>query len=593
MTEFSTTIDEFLGEYFAIEPLAATDAGNHDHDHRWPDLTETGRVGRLAFADRWLARFGGFGDEALSLDERADRDVIVGQLEALRFHEAELRTTAWDPLEWVELMGVGLFLLLAREFAPRAVRLASFAGRLDGLASVVDAAEAALVGLPEVPVSKLHAEAALSQLGGIAELVDEALGDAEQAAPDDPATAELLPFLRTSAASARAAVDRFERHVRQIVLPSSSGEGRLGAERFAGKLRHTLQVPELTPERLLERAESEAVAVRAEMVRLARELWPAWCPDEEMPDDEQRLVRGVLDRIATEHPAADEMLDACREELARIEAFCRDRQLIGLPAEPLELRWTPTFLAAFGGASLWSPGPLDRHLKAYFLVTPIPPDWSEEQTESWLREMNDRQIRVLTIHEAVPGHYLQGVYANRNPSLVRTIFGSGVFAEGWAVYVTQIMIDAGYGADDPALMIGHWKFYLRAVLNVILDVRVHTRDMTEDEAIGLLVGDGFQEESEARNKYRRARLTSTQLSTYFVGSAGLWDLDAEVRRRAGAGVERAEAAERGGEATAPGLPGGPDDPPGWERRAYLETVISHGTPPLPVLRRLVLGDGPA
>ena len=589
MTDLASAVEEFLGEYFAIDPLAATDAGNHDHDHRWPDLTETGRLARLAFADRWIARLGGLEPAELDAGERADRDVILGQLEALRFHESELRSSAWDPLEWVELMGIGLFLLLAREFAPRAVRMASFAARLDGLARVVGAAEAELAGLPGVPVSRLHAEAALSQLGGVTELIDEALEDAEQAAPDDRATADLLPLLRTSGAAGRAAIDRFEHHLREVVVPASSGDGRLGQERFAAKLRHTLQIPELTPERLLERAEREAAAVRAEMVRLARTLWPAWCPTEELPDDEQRLVRRVLDQIAAEHPAVDEMLEACRSELDRIEAFCRAQAIIGLPDEPLELRWTPTFLAAFGGASLWSPGPLDRHLKAYFLVTPIPPDWSAEQAESWLREMNDRQIRLLTIHEAVPGHYLQGVHANRNPSVVRTILGSGVFAEGWAVYVTQVMMDAGYGADDPALMINHWKFYLRAVLNALLDVRVHTAALTEEDAIALLVESGFQEETEARNKFRRARLTSTQLSTYFVGSAGLWDLDVEVRRRA-AGTADSDRSAGAAAASDAALPGRPNDPPGFDRRAHLEAVIAHGTPPLPILRRLVLGD---
>ena len=159
-----------------------------------------------------------------------------------------------------------------------------------------------------------------------------------------------------------------------------------------------------------------------------------------------------------------------------------------------------------------SPGPLDKGQKAFFSITPIPDDWTAEQAESYLREDNDRMLRLLTIHEAVPGHYLQGVYANRCPSIARTIFGSGVFAEGWAVYVTQVMIDVGYGADDPALLLTHWKFYLRAVTNAIIDVGIHTAGMTEDEAVSLMVDGGFQEEAEARAKYDRARLSSTQLS---------------------------------------------------------------------------------
>ena len=177
------------------------------------------------------------------------------------------------------------------------------------------------------------------------------------------------------------------------------------------------------------------------MVRLATELWPTWRPDEAVPDDEQALVRGVLDAIAAQHPDADDLLDFCRAENARIEAFCRERDLIGLAEEPLVIRWTPVFLRSFGGAMLSSPGPLDKGQEAFFAITPMPEDWSEEQRESNLREDNDRMLRVLTIHEAVPGHYLQGVYANRCPSIVRAIFSSGLFAEGWAVYVTQVMMD--------------------------------------------------------------------------------------------------------------------------------------------------------
>ena len=142
-------------------------------------------------------------------------------------------------------------------------------------------------------------------------------------------------------------------------------------------------------------------------------------------------------------------------------------------------------------------------------------------------------LRLLTIHEAVPGHYLQGVYANRCPSLVRSIFWSGLFAEGWAVYVTQVMMDVGYGADDPALLLTHWKFYLRCITNAIIDARIHTAGMTEDEAVALMVDGGFQEEAEARAKYDRARLSSTQLSTYFAGSMEMWDIELEARRRGG------------------------------------------------------------
>jgi hypothetical protein len=319
------------------------------------------------------------------------------------------------------------------------------------------------------------------------------------------------------------------------------------------------------------------------MIRLARDLWPSWCLDRPIPDDESAMVRAVLDAIAVEHQQAGDLLDFCRTEHARIEAFCRDQDLIGVAAEPLDIRWTPIFLRSTGGAMLISPGPLDRGLASFFAITPMPDVWSPEQRESYLREDNDRMLRLLTIHEATPGHYLQGVYANRSPSLVRAVFASGLFAEGWAVYVTQVMMDAGYAAEDPAVMLTHWKFYLRSITNAIIDARIQTMGMTEDEAVSLMVEGGFQEEAEARAKVDRARLSSTQLSTYFAGSTEMWAIELEARRRSAA----ATGADPASIVAPRGIPGGFGPTPGFRYRDHLEAVISHGSPPTSLLRRIL------
>jgi uncharacterized protein (DUF885 family) len=580
VTAFSARVDAFLAEFFALNPVVATAIGEHAHDGRWPDLSPAGRAAFLEFVDRWQAEFEAF--EALTTDEAIDRDLLLSELAEARFSETELRELAWNPLDWIYLVGGGLFPLIAREFAPLPARLGSVAERLDGIDTLVDAAMVELVGHAGRPVARLHAEKALEALPGVIELADEAIAAGEE----DPSAADLLPGLRAAAVRARSAMARFEVHLRDVVLPASEGEGRLGSGLFAAKMRHTMRSYELTPERIRERAQREFDAVRSEMVRIATDLWPAWCPGRDLPADEGALVRGVLDAIAADHPPAEELLDFCRTELERIEAFCRERELIGLADEPLDIRWTPKFLRSFGGAMLDSPGPLDRAEKAFFAITPIPEDWPPERKESYLREDNARMLRLLTIHEAVPGHYLQGVYANRSSSLVRAIFGSGVFAEGWAVYVTQVMMDQGYGADDPALLLNHWKFYLRATTNAIIDARIHTAGMTEDEAVGLMVEGGFQEEAEARAKYDRARLTSTQLSTYFVGSMEFWDIEREVRRRAAA----ASGDPRGASAVPePRVVGGFGETPGFSYRPHLEALISHGAPPTSLLRRILLG----
>jgi uncharacterized protein (DUF885 family) len=198
-------------------------------------------------------------------------------------------------------------------------------------------------------------------------------------------------------------------------------------------------------------------------------------------------------------------------------------------------------------------------------------------------------LTIVTLHETIPGHYLQLWYANRYGTVARAVFGSGVFAEGWAVYVTQVMMDLGYAGDDMGLLLSHWKMYLRAAINAILDVRVHAGvggAIDEGEALRLMMEDGFQEEHEARAKWDRARLSSTQLSTYFVGSTEMWDIEVEARRRA--------ARAAGGEDAVPRarVVGGLGETPGFSYREHLRAVLSHGSPPIPILRRILFGAAP-
>ncbi len=587
MPAFADLVAAFADELFVLQPLHATGIGDHRYDDRWPDMSEDGRVARLAAWERWTDVFAGLDAATLTPDEQVDRDVVLGELASMRFAESELREEAWDPLAWVYLLGYGLHSLLARDFAPLARRLVSFAGRLEGIPTVIAQAQAVSGSHPTRPVSKLHAEVAVARIGGIVGLVAEGVAAAASAADaGDPEVAVLLPRLRAAAVGATAAIEGIGQHLRTVVVVETQGSPLLGPALFAAKLRHTLGDPSITPEIVLARAEAEFARVRAEMVRLARGAWSGYRPGEPEPADEGVLVRAVLDAIALRHPRPDELVDYCRAELARIEAFCLEHNVITLAEEPLEIAWTPEFMRSFGGAMLESPGPLDVGQKAFFSITPAREGWGPDDIESWLREMNDQQLRLLTIHEAVPGHYLQGVYSNRSASLARRIFFSGLFAEGWAVYVTQVMLDRGYGDGSVALWLSHWKYYLRAVVNAILDVRIHTTGMTSDEAIALMVEGGFQERSEAVAKDERARLSATQLSTYFLGSVGFWDIEDEARRRA------ADTSGAGRDAVpAPRVVGGYPRTPGFDERAHLEAVISHGSPPVPLLRRIILGEG--
>ena len=393
----------------------------------------------MALIDRWVAAFDGLPAGSLAGDEEIDREIVLGELAAMRFAETELRAGSWDPLSWVYLLGEGIHLLMAREFAPLGVRLASAAERIEGIPAVVAAARERLVGSPgrrsAASIPRLPSPSSRASASSAGRRLLPARAPARKGSRPRSGFAWSWPSRKPRPPSTASRPTFGE-----VVLPAARGEGRLGPDLFAAQLRHTLRV-DMSPDALEERARREYVAVRGEMVRLAQELWTVLRPGEPMPTDEGPLVRGALDTIAERHPAPEDLLEFCRAELARVEAFCRERDVVALAEEPLAIEWTPVFLRAFGGAMLSSPGPLDRGLRSYFYVTPTPDDWTPEQVESYLREDNDRMLVTLVIHEAVPGHYLQLAYANRSPSFVRAAMASGVFAEGWAVYVTQVLMD--------------------------------------------------------------------------------------------------------------------------------------------------------
>jgi len=579
-----------LARFAALHPVAATATGIHAHDGAWGAVGSAADAAVLGWVDQESARLKEIPMADLTRDDVADRDLALATLAAIRFERVEVRPTAWDPLNTVSTVGGGLFPLIARAFGSSEQRASDLVARLTSLPQFLDDSIDALVGVPAMSVSaddgaprvagsparsgtlqlparqvsRLHTETAIAQAAGIAELAEmgvEVYG----------------PSLRAAADVARAAADRFTERLRAEILPRSEGEGRYGADLYDRALRHTLFG---SHDRAAVRAaaEVEFTAVRERMISIACEIAPQWIGDEAavLTEKPHELVARVLHAIGGEHSKAADLLDRCREETARCQAFVKRTGLIDLPKEPLQITWTPRFLRAYGGAFLDSPGPLDKGETSFFYVTPPPDDATPEQVESMLREDNDRMLALLAIHEAIPGHYLQLAAANETKRPLRAAFGSGVFAEGWAVYVTQVMLDEGFGGGDKALELVHWKFYLRCIANALLDVGIHAEGRDEAWAMHLMVGETWQEESEAKAKYLRARLTATQLPTYFIGSVGCWELE-----------DRARAAVSGAHAQRAGLPGNRPATEGFSRPAHLRAMLQHGTPPIPLLERLI------
>jgi len=572
-TDFERALHKLLDDAFALEPVWATDIGFHAFDHRWPDFSEQGRQAELSMVRHHRARLATFDEADLAFTEQVDLAIVRDFLDGWEFSEGVLRQYAWDPLSYLSQAGSGLFSLLAREYASWAHRGWAFAGRVERLPEFLATAGETLVGTTAMPGSRIHTETAIAQLGGIMDLIEQGLAEAKDRAANGE-EAELVAALEAAIPAAQAAVDAFRATLENDVRQRATGNGRLGRDLYGQKLRFTLS-SDLTPEDLLARAEHSYDLVRGEMIRLAREMWPTWVADKPVPADESDVVKGVLDVIALDHPTQDQLLEWTRDEIKRIEAFCRERGIISLPSEPLQVIWTPLFMRPYGGAFLSPPGPLDKGQASYYFITPPDETKGPEAVESYLREDNFRAQRLTSIHEAIPGHYLQLNASNHSKSLARSVFWSGPFAEGWAVYVTQVMMDAGYGDADPALWLTHWKYYLRAVTNAIMDVRIQALDMTEDEAMALMISGGFQEQHEAQAKWLRAQLTSTQLVTYYLGSVEMWDLEIEARKRAARAAGAAESV-----VPEQRIAGGLGETPGFDQRRHLESVIAYGTPPI-------------
>ena len=544
---------------FRLSPVYATAMGEHRFDGEIDDLSAPGRKALLEFSQQTLADLDKLDAAALSRENQVDALILRNQIEFDIFGLQTLQDWAWDPQVYSQLAGGAIYSLMAREFAPIGERLASATARIEKLPQVFAQMRE---NLDPKRVPKGHAETVSKQHAGVLSLIDDML--LPQADVLDPPARQRLD---SAVAALRVAVAEQQKWIDEALVPNAAGDFRIGATLYDAKLRFALN-SELSRAQIGERAQAEIVRVRGQMYQIARGVL-AGKPDApalpETPDEaqQQSAIEAALELAYAERPARDQVVATVEATLAEATRFTREKDLVTLPDAPVKIILMPEFQRGVSVAYCDSPGPLDKGLATYYAVSPIPEDWTDTQVDSFLREYNTRMLHLLSIHEAMPGHYLEGAHSAKHPSMLRGVLRSGMFAEGWAVYAEEVMMEAGYLDNDPLFRLMRYKFYLRAVANAILDQGVHVDNWTREQAMDLMVRRTFQQEREAAGKWMRVQLTSAQLPTYFVGVQEHF----ETRRA----VE-----EREGDA--------------FKLKSYHDRVLSYGAPPVRFVRQLMLDE---
>lgn len=524
--KLATMFQSHLDQTFQLQPLNATMLGDHRFDDRLDDISPKARAAWLAL-DR--ARLASLTKEILpadlSPDGRIDFDTFKEDLIRNIWLAENTRPFEEDPRVYGGYITDSVYSLLTQSTLPKETNIKNAIARMTQIPRVVASARETLRHPPR-PILETAIKQNRGSIGFYEKGIFELVGETPQ-----------LPALRQAAGPVVAALKDYQKFLETDLLARATGDWRLGKERFARKLELEMAAG-LTAEQVLAAAEEEFVRVNREMYVISRQLWSRYFPKAVLPPDDAAgrhfTIAQVSQAVSQEHGEPAALLTDARATVEKIKTFIREHDILRLP-EPdrCQVLEMPEFKRGNSLAYLESALPLDPTGPSVYAISPPPSEWDATRVRSFLEEYNRHMLQILTIHEAYPGHYVQLEYSNRTPSLIRRVLGSGAFIEGWAVYTEQMMLDQGYGDGDLALRLNQLKFYLRAVANAILDYKMHSAAMTDEEALRFLTEGAFQSDGEARLKLIRAKQSSVQLSTYFVGRMAHYLMRQQVQRELG------------------------------------------------------------
>ena len=503
---FDSMSMQYLTALWRVDPEGGIYVGKFDQAANLTIPDAATRAKKLAFANEWLDKFGKLDTRQLSDRQRTDLALLVNKLEKDRWNLTTWREYEWNPALYN--VAQPLDLILNTEYAAKPQRLRTILKRLANVPAFYAAAQASIAN-----PTREHTQLAIAQAPGTIAV----LADLGKAAQESILTTQEKAIFAQRIANAGTAVlayvDFLDALDKNAARPRPFRAGKaLYEQKFALEIQSSS-----TAEQTFRKALATREELLARMDTISDELWPRYMAGVAKPRERFQKIGMMINKLSERHVSRENFLPEIRRQIPALHKFVLEKNLLTLDADkPLEVRETPMYQRGVAGASIDAPGPYRPKDKTYYNVTPLD-GLSPEQAESSLREYNEWILQILNIHEAIPGHYAQLVYANRSPSLVKSLFGNGAMVEGWAVYGERMMLENGYGDNAPEMWLMYSKWNLRSVTNTLLDYSVHVLGMQQPEAIDLLVRQAFQTRQEADEKWRRVTLTSVQLTSYYSG----------------------------------------------------------------------------
>ena len=519
--KFDQYKDAFVQELWKMSPEWASSQGFHNYDSILLIPTDENDRIQMKFAESQLDSLKKYPLSQLSDNNKTDVQMLENLMNSFLFSINEMKSGTWNPSQYNVC---GAFAeILNGNYDTLENRLRDFDLKMKNVPAYYEAAQRNLKN-PTVE----HTQLAIAQnLGGLSVFKNDLKVALDKSNWSDEQKKNTLD----KAATAIQAIQGYADFLQKMKNPEPRSF-RLGKELYNKKFDLDIQSG-YSAEDIYQKALNEKKVLHDKMFTLADKLWSKYLPKTDKPTDKLDLIRQVIDKISLQHTTPEKFQSEIEKQIPELTAYVKEKDLLYIdPSKPLVVRKEPDYMAGVAGASISAPGPYDKNANTYYNVGSLS-GWSKEDAESYLREYNDYILQILNIHEAIPGHYTQLVYANQSPSIIKSILGNGAMIEGWAVYTERMMLESGYKNSDEMWLM-YYKWNLRTVCNTILDNSVHTRNMSKEEALALLTKEAFQQNAEAEGKWKRVTLSQVQLCSYFTGYTEIQALKEQMEKKQGA-----------------------------------------------------------